>query len=566
MFGVFVVQKEMIMRRIFTLILIFTITIVNAFSISDEEQVILNAMRDELSRSAQELKFEEFTSPYYMHYTYVDTDYFYIRGYYGVIKDDIQKSNKDIAVQIRYGNMQFDQKQALDTSCPEEINYDAVRTMYWMITDSCYKNVLTSYLSKKSEIINKVPEKDRPPSFSTGEVNKYYQDELDFKIDIHYVKDIVKKLSALFKNYDWLTNSFIYINGEYNTYVLITSEGAEIVKRSCVFSIIGMAYTVCPEDGMEISNFFVERYANFGEISDYENLKIKLEDMVNELKILRDSEQIQPYSGPAILDPIATNVYFHEAVGHRVEGHRISDKSEGQTFKDKVGTKIVSDIISIYDDPTIEKFNGESIISHYLYDEEGTKSSRVELIKGGILTNFLMSRIPNKHFNNTNGHGRSNFIYAPVARMGTFITKSSREVSYDKLKQMLIAECKRQNKPYGIIIKGVYGGFTITRTWHAQSFYEQPKMVYKVDLETGEETPVRGAILVGTPLNAINKIIATCDDYKLSNSYCGAESGYIPQSGIAPSCLTKEIELQNAYKHRTKMPILAPPYSRESDL
>ena len=53
-------------------------------------------------------------------------------------------------------------------------------------------------------------------------------------------------------------------------------------------------------------------------------------------------------------------------------------------------------------------------------------------------------------------------------------------------------------------------------------------MVYRVDAATGAETLVRGVEMVGTPLSALNKIIATSDEVGVFNGYCGAESGYVP--------------------------------------
>jgi len=60
-------------------------------------------------------------------------------------------------------------------------------------------------------------------------------------------------------------------------------------------------------------------------------------DVVAELEALRVAPAIDPYSGPAILEPEAAGVLFHEAVGHRLEGERIEDDDEGQTFKGQVG-------------------------------------------------------------------------------------------------------------------------------------------------------------------------------------------------------------------------------------
>ena len=84
-------------------------------------------------------------------------------------------------------------------------------------------------------------------------------------------------------------------------------------------------------------------------------------------------------------------------------------------------------------------------------------------------------------------------------------------------------------------------------------------MVYQVDAETGKETLVRGVDVVGTPLVTISKLLAAGDDIGVFNGYCGAESGMIPVSTVAPSTLFSEIELQRSGRARSRAPILAPP-------
>ena len=71
---------------------------------------------------------------------------------------------------------------------------------------------------------------------------------------------------------------------------------------------------------------------------------------------------------------------------------------------------------------------------------------------------------------------------------------------------------------------------------------------------------MRGVEIVGTPLISINKIIATGNDYEPFNGFCGAESGYVPVSTVAPSVLISEIELQKTTSDKEKKPVLPPPF------
>src|SRR5207302_10269941 len=90
----------------------------------------------------------------------------------------------------------------------------------------------------------------------------------------------------------------------------------------------------------------------------------------------------------------------------------------------------------------------------------------------------------------------------------------------------------------------------------------RPRLVYKVDRSTGEETLVRGVEIVGTPLLSINKITATGDDRRVFNGFCGAESGYVPVSTVSPTVLVGEIELQRTRKDTGRPPVLPSPWAK----
>ena len=63
----------------------------------------------------------------------------------------------------------------------------------------------------------------------------------------------------------------------------------------------------------------------------------KIDKMAVDLEALRKAPVAEPYDGPAMLSGRAAAVFFHEVLGHRLEGHRQKDEDEGQTFTKKVG-------------------------------------------------------------------------------------------------------------------------------------------------------------------------------------------------------------------------------------
>ena len=115
---------------------------------------------------------------------------------------------------------------------------------------------------------------------------------------------------------------------------------------------------------------------------------------------------MDPFVGPAILRGKAAAVFFHEILGHRVEGHRQKDENEGQTLTDKIDEQIFPEFIQVLDDPTRQQFNGVDLNGHYHVDDDGVLSQPVNVVENGVLKNFLMGRSPVGGFPVSNGHGR----------------------------------------------------------------------------------------------------------------------------------------------------------------
>ena len=166
--------------------------------------------------------------------------------------------------------------------------------------------------------------------------------------------------------------------------------------------------------------------------------------MAADLKALRAAPVEEAYAGPALLSGRAAAVFFHEVLGHRLEGHRQRDENEGQTFTKQVNQLVLPAFLSVADDPTLKELNGVRLSGNYDFDDEGVPAARVEAVDHGILKNFLMSRMPIDNFSQSNGHGRRQAGLMPTGRQGNLIVTSANTVNDTELRQRLIAEIKKQ--------------------------------------------------------------------------------------------------------------------------
>jgi predicted Zn-dependent protease len=252
-------------------------------------------------------------------------------------------------------------------------------------------------------------------------------------------------------------------------------------------------------------------------------------------------------------------VIFHEIFGHRVEGQREKRENQSQTFRDKVGQKVLPEFISVYCDPTQRKFGDTYLAGFYKFDNEGVKARRVTVVENGVLKNFLMSRLPVDGFPESNGHGRRAVGFNVAGRQSNFLVTASKTVSPEELKKMLIQEVAKRSLPYGLYFEDIAGGFTAVGRGMPNFFEVIPVMVYRI-YPDGREELVRGVDMIGTALTAFNKILAADSRFEAFNGMCGAESGPVPVAVGGPGLLFSEIEVQKKPKSQELSPILSPPF------
>jgi TldD protein len=540
---------------------------------ADPRMALMEAMAAEMNRNQQQLKLQGHEPPYFMSYQLKDYDQYAITARYGAIFLDDGYRNRQLSADVRVGAYEF------DSSVPEEMDFIisskgtsfyartegplddsavALRTSLWLMTDEKYKNALVQFLKKKGEDVYAVEDPQRPPSFSREKPNTFVQPPVAFPFDRERWRQVARAVSARFNAYPELFDSDVRVTADKAVRIFVSTEGSRIISEETLYGL-HVSAVARAEDGQLLDDSRTFYSPTEAGLPDEKALMAAADKVIEELLALRKAPAIDPYTGPAILAPEASGVLFHETVGHRLEGHRQGDDREGKTFRGQEDKQILPPFISIHDDPSLRVIGEAPVNGYYLFDEEGVKGQRVTLVDKGVLKGYLLSRQPLEGFLQSNGHGRSQGNRRPVARMANLIVESTKKVSDEQLKKMLIAEAKRQGKPYGLIIRDITGGNTNTSSYGYQAFKGVPRMVYRVDVRDGKETLVRGVEIVGTPLSSMNRILATGSKPGIFNGFCGAESGNVPVSTVAPAALLQEIELQRTVEGKDRPPILMSP-------
>jgi predicted Zn-dependent protease len=313
------------------------------------------------------------------------------------------------------------------------------------------------------------------------------------------------------------------------------------------------------DDGMDLFRAQTFEAETVDGLPAQAELEAAMRELGKSLEALRNAPVTEPFDGPAILSGRAAAVFFHEVLGHRLEGQRQRGDEEGQTFTKDIGKEVLPTFLSVADDPTQTKFGDTWLSGSYEYDDEGQKARRVDLIDDGVLKTFLMSRLPIASFAESNGHGRAQTGRVPTGRQGNLIVTSTKTEPESELRKQLIEEAKKQGKQYGLFFEDISSGFAVTTRSSPQAFQVIPLVVYRVYVDGRPDELVRGVSIVGTPQAALKRILATGDKSEVFNGECGAESGTVPVSAVAPAMLVSEMETQKQAQGTARPPILPIP-------
>jgi predicted Zn-dependent protease len=536
-----------------------------------QPSVLLDAMSQELNRNFTVLKQKADPQPYFLSYEVTEQEFHTVTGTLGTVDSTNTGKSRAMDVSIRVGTPKLDNYHRVRGDRGQftsgalisyEDNVNSIKRRLWLETDRAYRTAAERLIRIKTNTQVRVAEADDSDDFSTEHAETFVQVPPKLKFDQAEWSDRIRKLSGRFKNYPSVLTSHVSVQAQVDTKYLVNTEGSRLAHGRG-FARVVMSASAKAADGTDLGTFETFEAVDAGGLPDEKTLLAAVDQVANDLSKLLKAPEAEPFVGPAIFSGRAAGVFFHEIFGHRVEGHRQKDESEGQTFTKSVGTPVLPGFLSVVFDPTRRKIGGVDLNGWYDYDDEGVKARPVSAVEKGVLKTFLMSRSPIKGFEQSNGHGRRQPGLEVVSRQSNLIVESSNAVTEARLRQMLVDEVKKQNKPYGLYFRDITGGFTTTQRAGLQAFKVIPVIVYKVFPDGRPDELVRGADIVGTPLASFAKILATSDKPEVFNGYCGAESGMVPVSAVAPAILVSEIEIEKKAKSNDRPPLLPEPTAME---
>jgi predicted Zn-dependent protease len=202
----------------------------------------------------------------------------------------------------------------------------------------------------------KVEQEDKSPDFSVEKAENYYEAPITWEslnIDPKVWEEKVRKYSGIFNENGDLLDGSTYLSAILVRKIFVDTEGREIAQNSVSFQLALTAEAVA-DDGMHLPLYKTWMGYSLSELPPDEEVVKAAQEMSQMLSNLKKAPVVESFSGPAILSPAASGVFFHEIFGHRVEGSRLKQENDAQTFKKKIGERVLPKQLSVVFDPTMK--------------------------------------------------------------------------------------------------------------------------------------------------------------------------------------------------------------------
>jgi TldD protein len=528
---------------------------------------MLEAMAAELDRAMAELGQLD-SPPYYISAELLELHGVEMSAEEGALQGYGPTLRRHLDVDLRIGSPQLDSSHTLRSghgdrpqrngrAVPLGDDPALLRRGLWREIDHRYALARERW-AKVSSDQQVLVEEEPSPDLVPTEPTRFLGPPARFELDRPSWEEALRQASAAMADSLVIHDGAVRVTGQAETRWFSDTQGAALRHGSERYSVLVTVNTVADDGASLALNRTWSAHSAAG-LPDQAALVAEVDALEALIAKLREAPEQEPYTGPAILTDRAAAVFFHEILGHRMEGHRLKQVHDAQTLRSMVGEPIMPPFLSLYDDPTVAVYAETELNGHYPYDNQGVPSQRVTLVKDGVLQGFLESRSPSAQDLGSNGHGRRQVGYDAVTRQGNLIVEASRSVRDDQLRQELLGLARAQGLDYALLIDSIQGGVTTTNRGNPNAFSVDVQVAWRVYVDGRPDELVRGVDLIGTPLVTLGRIVRAGEVHEVFNGMCGAESGMVPVAAIAPSLLIERVETQRKAKGQSVPPLLPPP-------
>lgn len=529
---------------------------------------VMEALVSEIDRAMAELG-QVAPPPYFLAAEVTETDSVSMSAEEGGLQGYRPEHGRWLDVDVRVGRPELDSTHPLRSGRDRSSRHgralavsddvDVIRRGIWRELDARFVEAQERWAKVESDqqvLVGEEPAEDLAPTTPITEIHP----PATLELDLERWEETLRRASAVLAESAVVHDGSVTLSAAAHTRWFVSSEGTRI-RDARTYLRLSIHVNTMADDGEELSLGHSWDAAAAAGLPTEGQVVARVREMEALLAQLRVAPTQDPYTGPAVLSGRASAVFFHEILGHRLEGHRLKRIDDAQTFRDMVGEPILPTFLSVIDDPGVPRVGEQDLNGHYLFDNQGVRAQPVHLVSDGILEDFLQSRSPVRKGERSNGHGRRQRGFDAVTRQGNLIVLAPGGVGEHLLRDELLRRVEEAGLEYGLQIEDISGGFTLTGRTMPNAFDVKVVIARRIYLDGRPDELVRGVDLIGTPLVTFGRIEMAGDRVEVFNGRCGAESGWVPVSAVSPALLVGEVETQRKSTAQLTPPLLPPPVS-----
>ncbi len=444
-----------------------------------QNDVPMQAMKDELTRSITELQLQKMDKPYFLAYRMDEINQTTISAMLGSLTEEQPSRIRLIGVEVRVGDYALDNSNYVSlrnfgggagmfssiSQAPLDDNYQQIRRDFWLATDSQYKKALED-LSAKRAALEMRQHTDDIPDFSKETPNTEKEppgknqagDEL---------KTLARDISAVFRSTPEIYGSSVDL--QYRNYYTryVNSEGSSFTRAQPRFKLQINARTQAT-DGLPISDSIDLYGRTLADLPARDALISRTRAMADRILKLRAASSLEHYNGPVLFEGDAAGEIFSQqfATGLMAVRTPLSDDSRfemffnqmmsqmgGASFVDKIGGRVLPEFLSVSDNPLLADYKGVKLLGASKIDDDAVTTRETKLIEHGVLKTLLSTRVPVRSIPHSSGSRRG---WGPAP--GNLLVTSEKSLSNDELRKELLRRAKDRGLDYGIVVRRVGGG------------------------------------------------------------------------------------------------------------
>ncbi len=513
-----------------------------------EDDPVLRAMLAELERSKEKLQLKEMQRPYYIEYSISDLQAYSADATLGALRLEQGQHVRLLRAVVRIGNYTqdsyFGQGEGYVEVVPQENDELALRHIIWLATDTAYKNALEALTFKQSQLKDLVVEQ-QVDDFSREPALQSIQPLLKSEADTKRWREMARTTSALFRRDAQVDSSESGFRVQVNNRYFVNTEGS-ITRRGSATYFFYFGGTTQASDGMRLQRSQGYVMARSDELPSPEKIRADAEKLLETLTALRQAPVVDDsYVGPVLFSADAANTVFNNLVVPAITGDKPQPGDPARTSGDyasRFKSRVLPAFLSLVDDPTVTRFQDETLVGSYTVDDEGVKAQPVTVVEKGQLLNYLIGRRPIRDFPHSNGHGLAPPGGSARPSIGNLFVRASKSYPVEQLKKRMLDMCRDQGRPYGYLVETTGPDLA-------------PRLLYRIYVKDGHRELVRGAVFGQLDARALrNDMLAVGNDADLES-----RPDPVPNSLVTPSMLFEELEIKRADRFKEKLPQYPPP-------